>query len=332
MESYVFDKGLLDTDEPVVIKDDNGKVKEVIAKNDFELYYALSDKHNVVLMEKVIKLCIKRLRCLFADKNDLFTIKVYFKLKSCDDEELKFRPMHTARLTDLICMVSILIPLMYDDDYTTGKRNLSDLSKLLPHNFYGNIPSTNVQYLFHKWRTKYKEYTDNVIEHCRAYQNNHNYMTEVSLDIKNFFPSISPKLLYNYIVEKLSLTYKDDSNFLQTAIAKLLFFNMEKDNVGPWREKYYPDECNVIDDGLYMNCGIPQGLPQSYFFGNLCMIEIKNILMKDECFKGDAYFYVDDSVIYIQAALKEAEFNKRIKTLNEKVAEWCRNSEEQKET
>ena len=35
LESYVFDKGLLDTDEPVVIKDDNGKVKEVIAKNDF---------------------------------------------------------------------------------------------------------------------------------------------------------------------------------------------------------------------------------------------------------------------------------------------------------
>lgn len=77
---------------------------------------------------------------MFADKNDLFTIKVYFKLKSCDDEELKFRPMHTARLTDLICMVSILIPLMYDDDYTTGKRNLSDLSKLLPHNFMVIFP------------------------------------------------------------------------------------------------------------------------------------------------------------------------------------------------
>lgn len=330
LESYVFDKGLLDTDKPVVIKDDNSNVKEVIAKNDLELYYALSDKYNVVLIEKVIKLCTKRLRCLFADKNELFTIKVYFKLKSYDGEELKFRPMHTARLTDLICMVSILIPLMYDDNYTTGKRSLSDLSKLLPHNFYGNIPSTNVQYLFHKWQTKYKEYTDNVIEHCRMYQNTHNYMTEVSLDIKSFFPSISPMLLYNYIVDKLSLTYEDDLNFLQMAITKLLFFNMEKDNVGPWREKYYPDECNAIDDGLYMNCGIPQGLPQSYFFGNLCMIEIKNILMKEECFKGDAYFYVDDSVIYIQSALKEAEFNKRIKALNEKVAEWCRNSEGQK--
>jgi len=329
LDSYVFDKGLLDTDKPVVIKDDDGRVKEVIAKNDLELYYALSDKHNVVLMEKVIGLCTKRLRRLFADKNDLFTIKVYFKLKSYDNEELKFRPMHTARLTDLICMVSILIPLMYDDNYTTGKRSLSDLSKLLPHNFYGNIPSTNVQYLFYKWQTKYKEYTDNVIEHCRVYQKNHKYLTEVSLDIKNFFPSISPKLLYNYIVDKLSLTYKDDLKSLNTAIVKLLFFHMEKDNVRPWSEKYYPEGCKATDSGLYMNCGIPQGLPQSYFFGNLCMIEIKNILMKDECFKGDAYFYVDDSVIYIQAALKEAEFNKRIKKLNEEVAEWCHNSEKQ---
>lgn len=329
LESYVFDKGLLDTDKPVVIKDDNGHVKEVIAKNDLELYYALSDKHNVVLMEKVIGLCTKRLRHLFADKNDLFTIKVYFKLKSYDNEVLKFRPMHTARLSDLICMVSILIPLMYDDNYTTGKRSLSDLSKLLPHNFYGNIPSTNVQYLFYKWQTKYKEYTENVIEHCRAYQNNHNYLTEVSLDIKNFFPSISPKLLYSYIVDKLSLPYKNDLESLKTAISKLLFFYMEKDNVEPWREKYYPDGCKTTYNGLYMNCGIPQGLPQSYFFGNLCMIEIKNIMMQDECFKGDAYFYVDDSVIYIQAALNEAEFNKRIKKLNEKVAKWCSNSEKQ---
>ena len=220
LESYVFDKGLLDTDNPVEIKDDHGKVKEVIAKNDLELYYALSDKHNVVLIEKVIRLCTKRLSSLFADKNELFTIKVYFKLKSCDNKELKFRPMHTARLIDLICMVSILIPIMYEDDYIEGKRSLSDLSKLLPHNFYGNIPSTNIQYLFHKWQTKYKEYTDNVIKHCRAYQHNHNYLTEVSLDIKNFFPSISPKLLYNYIVNKLSLTYKDDLYSLNTAIAK----------------------------------------------------------------------------------------------------------------
>jgi len=329
LESYVFDKGLLDTDMPVSITDGNGRVIELLAKNDLELYYALSDKHNMVLVEKVIGLCSERLKNLFANQNDLFTIKVFFKLKSYDEEkgELKFRPLHTARLIDLICMVSILIPLMYEDDYMRGRRSLSDLSKLVPHNFYGNIPSTNVQYLFHKWQAKYKEYTENVIEHCRTYQKSHNYLTEVNLDIKNFFPSISPKLLYNYIVDKLSLTYKDDLDTLKTAISKLLFFHVEKENIEPWSKIYYPDGCKATDNGLYMNCGIPQGLPQSYFFGNLCMIKIKNILMKDECFRGDAYFYVDDSVIYIQAALEENEFNERIKKLNEEVAIWCRESE-----
>lgn len=326
LESYVFDKGLLDTETPVVVKDEN-KI-EFLAQNDLELYYALSDKHNMVLIEKVIGLCTEQLKAMFADPSKLFTIKVYFKLKSYDEKILKFRPLHTARLIDLICMVSILIPLMYDDDYAKGKRSLSDLSKLLPHNFYGNIPSTNVQYLFHKWQTKYKEYSDNVIEHCRTYQKNHNYLTEVSLDIKNFFPSISPKMLYNYIVDKLSLTYKEDPDTLKMAISKLLFFHVQKESIEPWSKFYYPDGFKATDSGLYMNCGIPQGLPQSYFFGNLCMIEIKNILMKNECFKGDAYFYVDDSVIYIQAALEKKIFDERIKKLNEEVAKWCRKSNE----
>lgn len=331
LESYVFDKGLLDTAFPVYIKE-NGIIKEILAKNDLELYYALSDKYNVELIEKVILLCRDKLSWLFKDNKNVFTIKVYFKLKSYNEEnnKLEFRPLHTARLIDLICMVSILIPLMFDDDYEKGERNLSDLSKLLPHNFYGNIPSTNVQYLFHKWQNKYKEYTQNVIEHSRIYQSNHNYLTEVNLDIKNFFPSISPKLLYDYIKDKLSLTYKDDLDALKRAIVKLLFFKVKKENIGPWYDNYYPQGYKATEDELYMNCGVPQGLPQSYFFGNLCMIEIKNILMKDDCFKGDAYFYVDDSVIYIQSELKEEEFNNRIRNLNNYMAEWCRKSEQLK--
>ena len=116
LESYVFDKGLLDTEVPIAFPDENGETREFLAKNDLELYYALSDKHNVVLLEKVILLCKNRLKWLFSDKSNLFTTKVYFKLKSYDEvkEEIKFRPMHTASLIDLICMVSILIQLMYD--------------------------------------------------------------------------------------------------------------------------------------------------------------------------------------------------------------------------
>ena len=306
MESYVFDKGLLDAE-------------------DLELYWALADKHNVELIEDVITSCQRKLIWIFADKANLFEAKVFFKLKNYDPDEnkLNFRPMHTAKLMDLICMVSIMNCVMFDDDLDTGKRNLSDLSKLLPHNFYGNIPSTDVQYLFHKWQAKYKEYTEEVIEHCRAYQQNHSYLTEVSLDIKNFFPSISPKMLYDYIVSKLSKTYEDDKETLSMAVAKLLYFKVRKEIVEPWKEYYYTEGSDLTDTKLFMSCGIPQGLPQSYFFGNLCMIEIKRLLMKDEFFKGDAYFYVDDSVIYIQTKLNDESFKSKIVNLNDSLAQWC---------
>lgn len=159
MESYVFEKGLLNTSEPVYDNDN-----KYIAENDLELFYALTDKYNLELIVKVIKCCQKRLKKVLKDKKNLFNITVYFKLKNYDNDELHFRPIHTARLIDLICMVSIMNCLMFDDDLDTGVRKLSDLSKLLPHNFYGNIPCTDVQYLFYKWQAKYKEYTDEVIK------------------------------------------------------------------------------------------------------------------------------------------------------------------------
>ncbi len=328
MESYVFDKGLLNTSEPVYLHDE-GEIEETIAANDIELYYALADKHNVELISKVIKCCQQKLKWVLEDKKNLFDVTVYFKIKNyeADKKKLNFRPMHTARLTDLICMVSIMNCLMFDDDMETGKRKLSDLSKLLPHNFYGNIPSTDVQYLFCKWQTKYKEYTEEVIEHCRIYQQNHNYLTEVSLDIKNFFPSISPKMLYDYIISKLSKTYEADKDTLSKVVSKLLYFNISRNNIESWNEYYYPEGTDLKDTDKYMNCGIPQGLPQSYFFGNLCMIEVKRLLMQDETFKGDAYFYVDDSVIYIQAKLDEENFKKKINDLNESLKVWCEDSE-----
>lgn len=322
MESYVFDKGLLDTSIPVYLHNE-GEVERIIADNDLELYYALADKHNIDLITMVIKCCQQQLKWVLTDKNNLFDVTVYFKIKNYDEKKLNFRPMHTARLIDLICMVSILNCLMFDDDLDKGDRKLSDLSKLLPHNFYGNIPSTNVQYLFHKWQTKYKEYTDEIIDHCRAYQKNHSYLTEVSLDIKNFFPSISPLMLYDYITRKLSKSYEGDKETLIMAVAKLLYFNISTDNIEPWKEYYYPEGADLSGINQYMNYGIPQGLPQSYFFGNLCMIEVKRLLMQDKTFRGDAYFYVDDSVIYIQAKLDEEKFKERIDALNCSLKEKC---------
>lgn len=317
MESYVFEKGLLNTTDAVC--DGDG---EIIFRNDLELYYALSDKFDMALISKIIDICQQRLEMILKEKNELFSITVYFKAKNKDEGKINYRPMHTARLIDLICMVSILNLLMFENDGYT--RKLSDLSKLLPHNFYGNIPSTDVRYLFQRWQYKYKEYTDNVLKHCRAYQHNHNYLTEVCLDIMNFFPSIQPKFLYRYIRGKLSATYKDeDEGTLKMAVSKLLYFKVDKCNIESWRSVYYGEQFDQASD-LYMNRGIAQGLPQSYFFGNLCMIEIKNILMDKDCFLGDAYFYVDDSVIYIKSELDKDDFTQRIKTLNERLETWCK--------
>ena len=81
---------------------------------------------------------------------------------------------------------------------------------------------------------------------------------------------------------------------------------------------------NQVKEGEYMNCGIPQGLPQSYFFGNLCMIEVKKRLMKDDFFKGDSYFYVDDSVIYIQSSLESDSFKSKISALNNEMKKFCK--------
>lgn len=226
LESYVFDKGLLDTEQTVDLHGEGGEFIETIANNDLALYYALADKYNLELIERVIACCQYQLKWLLADKAHLMEARVYFKLKNYDEGRVKFRPMHTARLIDQICIVSILNCFMFEDDFATGQRKLSDLSKLLPHNFYGNIPSTDVQYLFHKWQTKYKEYTENVIDHCRAYQRSHSYLTEVNLDIRNFFPTISPRMLFDYIIRKLKKTYADDMETLSMAVTKLLFLRL----------------------------------------------------------------------------------------------------------
>lgn len=323
MESYVFDKGLLDTEQTVDLYGEGGEFIETIATNDLALYHALADKYDMELIKKVIACCQYQLKWLLADKAHLLEARIYFKLKNYDEGKLVFRPMHTARLIDQICIVSILNCLMFEDDFETGQRKLSDLSKLLPHNFYGNIPSADVQYLFHKWQTKYKEYTENVIDHCRSYQRSHSYLTEVSLDIKNFFPTISPRMLFDYIIRKLKKTYADDMETLSMAVTKLLYFTIKRENIAPWESFYYLEGTDLTNVPLYMNCGVTQGLPQSYFFGNLCMVEVKKHLMKEGLFKGDAYFYVDDSVIYIQSKLTEKEFSEKITKLNNELGEWC---------
>lgn len=302
MESYVFEKGLL-------------------SEEDLKMYVRLQDKYDFDYINKVIVECKRKLDELLSDKNHLFDVEVYFKIKKWDEESQKivFRPIHTARLIDQICMVCILQPLMFDD--RGNKRELSELTKLLPHNFYGNIPSVDVDNLFVPWKEKYKEYSEHVIAHCREYQETHQYRTEISLDIKNFFPSISPQFIFGYVLRTLEYTYEseEDQDTLKRILSKLLYFNIRKENLDGFEEDYYS---KPIDGDMYMNCGIVQGLPQSYLFGNICMIEIYNKIRKIDDFKnGDFLFYVDDSVIYVEREyLSPDSFKDTINCINEAVS------------
>ena len=139
LESYIFEEGLL-------------------SENDIKTYHSLYDKHNSDIIDPIIRQCSERLRILLT-KDELFNVNVFFKLKKYNHEEKSFsyRPIHTASLIDQICMVCMLQVLMFEDKEDYGVRKLSNLCKLLPNNFYGNIPSTNVEELFCNWKNKYKE-------------------------------------------------------------------------------------------------------------------------------------------------------------------------------
>lgn len=136
LESYVFEKGLLSED-------------------DLKLLNKLSDKFDFTTISKIIKDCQKHLKRILNNNSELFDVQVFFKIKKDDDGSVVYRPIHTANLTTQICMVSLLNVLMFEDSYKEENdskgincRRLSDLSKLIPSNFYGNIPSVIPEKLF----------------------------------------------------------------------------------------------------------------------------------------------------------------------------------------
>jgi Reverse transcriptase (RNA-dependent DNA polymerase) len=299
LESYVFEKQLL-------------------SDTDFELLNKLSDKYDKVTIEETILKCKRKLDNILTNENELFNISVYFKPKKLNAKtnQPEFRPIHTADLITQICIVSLLNSIMSNDE--DGKRKLSDLTRLFPSNFYGNIPSTKVNRLFEPWNKKYQEYSENAIEAHKEYNSSKKFINEINLDLKKFFPSIDPVFIYNFVLEKLPVTYSiTDSNWMRVILKKLLFFNVI--DIERSLDYYYPTESieTIKKEKLFFNLGIPQGLPQAYFFGNICMLIVSQQI--DKVFPGDAYYYVDDSIIYCNA--NDDEFYNDVKELNSKIEE-----------
>lgn len=303
IKSYIFEKNLLSED-------------------DLELYYALQDKYNTKLIKKTISKCKKHIKSII-QKKQLFKICVYFKAKKYnkDADKIECRPLHTADLITQICIVCFLNLIMFKKN-SNGKRILSDLSQLLPSTFYGNLPSDEYEYIFYDWKEKYKLYTENVINEYNKARDTGIYKYEVRIDIQKYFPSISPIYIYEYIIGKIGKSFSSvDLRCLKIILEKLLCFEIVNIKTKECFQEYYDNKINFNKhNSPFPNVGVPQGLPQSYFFGNIAMIAISNEFKK--IFPGVAFYYVDDSVIYTNDEnAKEEKFEKSLINLNKKIAE-----------
>lgn len=294
LESYIFEKHLLDED-------------------DYNTYIQLQDKYNESFINFFTEECIARIKEVL-DTDAFFDCKVFFRPKKYDKDsgEVDFRPLHTASLKDQVCMVVLLSALMFDD--SKGKRKLSAISRLLPANFYGNIPSTNLCEIFKPWYKQYKNYSDNIIEANKRFVDTKKYKYEVTLDLEKFFPSINPAFIHSYITSKWNVNAtEEDKAYLAKILVKLLYFNTSIPD--ELTEHYYPD--SIPKSKCRFNIGIAQGLPQAYFFGNICMSIISTF--ENNLLDGESFYYVDDSVAFSNENIGQDELDKLVEDINAKI-------------
>lgn len=289
----------------------------LLSDRDNDRLQLLTDKYNEEYINKWIKKVRKRIEAVLAD--EYFQAEVFFKPKKYNknSKNVKFRPIHTTTLVDYIAMVSMLNILIYEFD-KNKKIIKSSMANLVPYNFYGNRISCEAGVLFKNWVGQYKEYTTGANECLKRYCETREYKYELTLDIKDFFPSINPVSLYGYLCGKIPVNYtNDEKNLLFKIIEKLLFVKLKKLQASD--KTLYIEDKNWVKDIKFV-IGLAQGLPQGYFFANLFMLKVKEIY--DECFPGKKFFYVDDSVIFTNGIENVEKANEKIEEINKKINKY----------
>ena len=291
--------------------------KELLSAQDKKLFNLLRDKFNERKIGDIIDKVREILDELVSNENKFIEAKVYFKPKKYDKDAGKmiFRPLHTTSILYQIASVSILNMFIYEPNNGDEELTLSNISRLIPENFYGNRVSTRPEVLFKPWKTQYRDYSQKANGLFKSYHETHEYNFEVDLDLKNFFPSVSIPMVYNQILRLLpaNLT-EEEKRIYKILLIKLLVckvINLDEST----RKLYY--ETDWIENQTDFALGIAQGLPQSYFLGNICMIEIAKIFEK--YFPGKSLFYVDDSVIFCNEIEDENDFQKKLDSINRDI-------------
>lgn len=290
--------------------------RELLDQEDVRLLEDLKDVFNHDVMMDTVERVEKRLTSILDDDAECFVTTVYFKPKKYKNGQNVFRPLHTAKLIDQIAMTAMLQILVYD---VNEKRELvpSELSRLIPSNFFGNRISYEGRELFKPWQAQYQQYTaqaNNILYNAGETQQ---FLYEVTLDLANFFPSVDPQMLFNYIMGKIPLAWKTDE-VIPIILRKLLIFKLcDLDETE--RGWYLQSDSGDVPECPYAK-GLPQGLPHTYFFANLLMVKIAEEYGK--VFPGEAVFYVDDSVIFTNGKdnkLDDERFFALVQELNDHI-------------
>lgn len=291
--------------------------KELLDRKDKEELARLKDKFDKNNIEGWIVQIKKRLQQLI-NGDEYLRAKVFFKPKKYDVENDKvvFRPLHSAILLDQITAVAMLNILIYDFN-EENVISMSNFSRLIPHNFYGNRVAYEPERLFKPWQEQYKQYTSKANDYYKTFHDNGEYKWEVNLDLENFFPSINPICLYNYIVQQIPVVYtEEDTKTLCKILEKLIFVELErlnKEELGMYLGGKVLESCKFA-------LGLPQGLPQSYFLANLFMVEVEKIYKK--VLPGEMVFYVDDSAVFTNEIKNVEDFGQKITAINNDISAW----------
>lgn len=292
VESYISNKELLDPEDEICL-------------------IKFRDKFDWEYINEWIEKVKKRLNQVI-NKDEYLKSKVFFKPKKYDGKAV-FRPLHSANLLDQITAVAMLNVLIYDFD-DENKISMSNLSRLIPHNFYGNRVAYEPEHLYKPWQKQYKHYTSKANECYRKYHENLEYKWEVNLDLENFFPTINPICLINFIDQQIPVMYTEsDRCLINKLLEKLIFIELEKMSVDDLRR--YTGKSRIKDCKFAI--GLPQGLPQSYFLANIFMINVEEIYK--DVLPGEMLFYVDDSAIFTNEIHNIEDFAKKIKEINDKI-------------
>lgn len=204
LESYVFNKELLDD-------------------NDELLMNELKDKFNEADIDNVIEKVQECLKELVVNPEYFVEAKVYFNPKKYQDKEVIFRPLHVSDIISQIALVSIMNLFIYEFNEGNEKITLSNISRLIPSNFYGNRVSIKPEILFKPWKKQYKAYTKKANELFKTFHTTREYKYEIDLDLENFFPSVDPEMLYNLMLSVIPIIIdKKELELYKVLLIKLL--------------------------------------------------------------------------------------------------------------